>query len=133
MEQHKDEFSATNLQIVAIAQAHPRHAYRFCSKLAPSVTCLCNSTLDDYHAYGISEGAFSRWAGPKTAPAYWRAFRAGHTIGRLAPGENIRLMPATFLVDIEGYVIHAHYNETVADYPDLSTLVQIIKDTRQEE
>lgn len=122
MERHQDNFAEAGLQVVAIALGEPKHARRFCGRLAPSVTCYCNQQADVYRAYGLERGGLRQALNPGLLLASARAAAGGHVQGE-ATGD-VRMLPGTFVVDKAGVIRYVYYSQHAGDHADIPALLQ---------
>ena len=53
MELHKEALQAVGLQLLAVGLGEPKHAARYCGKLAPSQTCFAATANDPYYEWGL--------------------------------------------------------------------------------
>lgn len=121
MEQHKEEIEAAGLRVVAIGLGQPKHARRFCTRLAPSITCLTNEKSRLHRTYGLERsGRFSALR-PGVLAAAARAGARGHMQGT-ATGD-MAIKPGTFIVDQAGIIQAAHFSAHSGDHPDLPELI----------
>ena len=127
LESHKDEITAKGLRIIAVGLGEPKHARRYCDKLAPSITCYSNKTPELNHEYGLTQGGLGQLLSPSVLAASTRAMRAGHHQGQ-ATGD-VKMLPGTFIVDQEGIIQYAYYSSHAGDHPDLSKLMRGVKVT----
>jgi hypothetical protein len=59
----------------------PKHAERYCGKLAPSITCLTNETTMPYETYGLQQGKLGELMSPAVVVASVRALARGSSQG----------------------------------------------------
>jgi len=110
------------LKVVALALGEPKHAERYCGKLAPSIDCYCNQEADVYEAYGLQRAGLTSLLNPGLAKATMRAASRGHAQGK-ATGD-VKMLPGTFIVDTEGIIRYAYYSSHAGDHPDLVDLTE---------
>jgi peroxiredoxin len=122
LERHKDDFAQAGLQVVAVALGEPKHARRYCGRLAPSITCYCNQTADVYRAYGLKRMAMVQALQPGLLLAGARAAAGGHVQGETTG--DPRMLPGTFVVDTDGLIRFAYYSSHAGDHPNLAALLQ---------
>jgi len=108
--------------VVAVALGEPKHAERYCGKLAPSIDCYCNQEADVYEAYGLQRAGITSLLNPGLAKATMRAASRGHAQGK-ATGD-VKMLPGTFIVDTEGVIRYAYYSSHAGDHPDLLELTE---------
>lgn len=123
LEDHKDELRAAGLQLVTLALGEPKHAERYCGKLAPDLECLADDKNDGYYAWGLRQGAngemFKHSLDILKASA--KAAASGHMQGA-ATGDQ-RMLPGTFIIDRDGIVRYAYYSAYAGDDPAIDVLV----------
>lgn len=124
LESHKDEIAAAGLNLVAVAMGEPKHARRYCGKLTADITCLTNKNGDVYKAYGIGKLGWSSALNPSQFKAGLRAAASGHVQGK-ATGDVTQL-GATFIVDTDGTIQYAHYDNHAGDHPNITQLLASI-------
>ncbi len=107
---------------MAVALGEPKHAERYCGKLAPSIDCYCNQTTEVYEAYGLQQMSVLGMLNPAMYKASLRASSAGHRQGQ-ATGDT-RMLPGTFVVDTAGIIQYAYYSAHAGDHPDLKELAE---------
>jgi peroxiredoxin len=125
LEQHKDELRAAGLSLATIGVGEPRHAERYCGQYAPSVTCLCNQTLEAYRAYGLKPGNALQLLGPQVLLASARTAARGVTQGRNTG--NAFMLGGVFVIDAQGVVRFADYDEYAGDHPDFAEILAAVQ------
>lgn len=125
LEQHKDEIGATGLSLAAVGIGEPKHAQRYCGTLAPSVTCLCNKTLEAYRAFGLKEGNLLQLAGPQVFAAGARAVAGGSVQGETTG--NAFMLGGVFVVDQRGVIRFADYDEYAGDHPAFADILAAVR------
>ena len=121
MELHKDELANAKLQVVSVAMGEPKHAERYCGKLAPSITCLTNETTMPYQTYGLQQGKLGELMSPAVVVASVRALARGSSQGE-AIGD-VKMLPGTFIVDNQGIIQYAYYSKHAGDHPKIADLI----------
>jgi len=104
----------------------PKHLNRYCGKLAPSLTCLVCEDEAAHRAYGLREGGLRELASLNVGKSAFRLVRNGVAGG--VPSGNVRMMPGTFIVDTNGKIVHAHYNQDIADHIEFDHLLTLVND-----
>lgn len=122
LEQHQDAIRAAGLKSVAVGIGEPKHAISYCGKLAPSLNCLVNKTVDVHVAYGLRRGGWSTMLNPKLYANSARAAQAGFTQGQ-ATGD-IAMLGGIFIVDQQGLIRYAYVNEVAGDYPPIPEILR---------
>jgi thioredoxin-dependent peroxiredoxin len=125
LELHKDDFARLELPVVAVALGQPKHARRFCGRLAPSVRCYCDQEAAVYATYGLEQSSTTSFLSPGLLKATARALAGGFKQGK-ATGD-VRMLPGSFIVDGAGVVQYAYYNRHAGDHPDLARLLPKIR------
>jgi hypothetical protein len=127
LEQRKNDLQAAGLQLLAIGLGEPKHAERYCGKLAPSQTCFASATNDPYHEWGIYQftAKDTLMNGLKLMAASHQARANGHNQGK-ATGD-IAMSSGTFIVDAAGIVRYIYYSKFAGDDPDIDELVQVAR------
>jgi peroxiredoxin len=128
LEQHQDEIRAAGLSLAAVGIGEPKHAQRYCGSLAPSVTCLVNKSLEAYQAYGLKAGNVLQLAGPQVISAGARAVGRGHTQGETTG--NPYMLGGVFVIDQQGVVRFAEYDEYAGDHPVFGHILRAARDLR---
>jgi peroxiredoxin len=121
LELHKDELANAKLQVVSVAMGEPKHAERYCGKLAPSITCLTNETTMPYQTYGLQQGKLGELISPAVVVASVRALRRGSSQGETIG--DVKMLPGTFIVDKQGIIQYAYYSKHAGDHPKISDLI----------
>lgn len=123
VEEHRAELEAAGLQLVALALGEPKHAERYCGKLAPNMECFADDKNDGYYAWGLRQGTAGEFLtqGLNVLKASAKAFAAGHMQG--ATTGDARMLPGTFIVDRVGVIQFAYYSEYAGDDPAIDVLV----------
>jgi peroxiredoxin len=121
LQEREDDFRAAGLQVVSVAQGKPRHAERYCGRLAPSVQCLMDEGPDPYFAYGLGQGKLSELASFQVVKATLRAFSRGSTIGEIIG--DPKMMPGMFLIDPHGRIQYAYYSRHAGDHPNVDEIL----------
>jgi peroxiredoxin len=114
-EQHHEIFTSAGIQLIAIAQGEPKHADRYCTSLAPSLTCLTRDDTAAYTAYGLEKGGLSSLFKPEMLAESFKAMMKGNFNGK--PTGDIAMLPGVFVIDTVGDVRWAYRGEHVADTP----------------
>jgi len=114
--------------VIAIGLGEPKHAERFCGKLAPGITCLTDSTNTSHTAYGLTHLGLGAAVGSVLATA--RAVAAGHVQGQ-ATGDQT-MLPGTFIVDTGGVVRYAYYSKHAGDHPNIEDLIKVGSETKRQ-
>lgn len=125
LEQHQDAIRAAGLKSVAVGIGEPKHAISYCGKLAPSLNCLVNNTIEAHVAYGLRRGGWSTMLNPKLYTNSARAAQAGFTQGQ-ATGD-IAMLGGIFVVDQSGLIRYAYVNEVAGDYPPIPEILQTLQ------
>jgi len=111
------------LQLLAVGLGEPKHAERYCGRLAPSLTCFADDKNDGYYAWGLRQGTagelFANSLNVLRASA--KAMAAGHVQGR-ATGDT-HMLPGTFIIDRDGMIRYAYYGHYAGDDPAIEALV----------
>jgi peroxiredoxin len=116
------QFEQAALQVVAVGLAQPRHARRYCGRLAPSVQCLSNEAQDLYRAYGLARGGLMQLAGPRVVVASLRTQARGYVWDGQVVGDPT-MLPGTFVIDRQGRVRYAYYCRHSGDHPALGEVL----------
>jgi len=122
LEQHKDTLHDAGLRITAVGLGEPKHAQRYCGKLAPSIDCLTQTTTEPYYAYGLRQATAKELLSVSLFTASARALVNGHRQGE-ATGD-VKMLPGTFIVDREGTIIYTYYSSHAGDHPGIDDLVE---------
>ena len=125
MEQHHEKLSQAGLAVVAVGIGKPAHARRYCGRLAPSIACLCDTTLAAYRTYGFGHSRIDSADTLQILAGGVRAALSGQVQG-MATG-NTRMMGGTFLIDSAGLVRWAHYDRFPGDHADLDQVVELVQ------
>jgi len=99
----------------------PKHAERYCGKLAPSMTCLTDETTLPYQTYGLQQGKLSELMSPSVMVASVRAMARGSSQGK--PIGDAKMLPGTFIVDQQGIIRYTYYSKHAGDHPAIETLI----------
>lgn len=111
--------------LVGISMGEPKHIRRYCDKLAPSVLCLVGEDGTPYRAYGLEDASAGSMFSLEVAKGIVRAIGKGHVGGQ--PVGDVKMMPGSFLVDTEGRVRFAHYNQHIGDHADLNEMLSALR------
>jgi peroxiredoxin len=127
VEAHRVELEAAGLQLVALALGEPKHAERYCGKLAPNMECFADDKNDGYYAWGLKQGTAGEFFthGLDVLKASAKAMAAGHMQG--AATGDARMLPGTFIVDRDGVIQYTYYSEYAGDDPAIDILVNEAK------
>lgn len=128
MEQHKDELLAAGFgQLLNIGLGQPKHAQKYCDKIAPSLPCFAATTNDPYYAWGLHKQGLGDLVGNafNVVGATLRAARSGQSQDEVT-GDSA-MMPGTFIVDRAGVVQYTYYSHYAGDDPDIPTLITSLK------
>lgn len=125
LERHHDELRVAGLSVAAIGIGEPRHAQRYCGSLAPSIPCFCNRTLEAYRAFGLKEGGLWQLLGPQVIAASARVAARGIVQGRRTG--NALMLGGVFVIDAQGVVRFARYDEYAGDHPSFTDVLNAVK------
>jgi peroxiredoxin len=130
LEGHKDEVRAAGLQSVVLALGEPKHAERYCGRLAPSLPCFADDKNDGYYAWGLRQGTAGEFLANSlnVLKASARAMASGHVQGK-ATGDA-HMLPGTFIIDQDGVVRYAYYSQYAGDDPSIESLVKEAKNLK---
>jgi peroxiredoxin len=112
-EAHND-IRAAGGDVVAVFQYPGNETRDFCRGRRVPFDCLGDPQVDGYAAVGLGRGRVREYLGPQLIVSTLKAAAKGHLVGN-PKGGDISIRPATFVVDREGRVAYAHYNEDAAD------------------
>ncbi len=107
----------------------PKHAERYCGKLAPSVDCLTDETTAPYLTYGLSRGGAKELMSFDVAKAAVRAMARGNVQGKTIG--DAQMMPGTFVIDRQGIIRYSYYSAHAGDHPPISALLAGGRETAQ--
>ncbi len=120
-------YAAGFKQIINIGLGEPKHAERYCGKLAPSYPCFAATSNKPYYLWGLQHGTAGDYlsnAG-KLLTASVKALAACHV-----QGENTgdpQMLPGTFIVDAAGIIRYTYYSKIAGDDPTIEALVAAMK------
>ena len=120
VESHREAFQSAGLQVVAVGLGEPKHALRYCGRLAPSIKCVVSETIGLHVQYGVRHSSGMGELVSSIAPSL-RIMRSGHLQG--APTGDQRMKHATLIIDQAGVVMWSQYADFVGDHPDLDQLL----------
>lgn len=125
MELHKDKIHSAGLQVVGVGIGEPKHAARYCPKLAPNTICLVPEEGNDsaHRAYGLEDVNKQEMASKEVGKALLKNALKGNIGG--VPSGNVQMMPGTFIIDESGKVIFAYYSKHIADHPAIEDLIKM--------
>jgi len=115
-------FKDMNVRVITIGIGQPKHANRYCSKLAPNLICLSTSNSEDYYTYGLHPIGLSQIVSSNVFSSIAGNVLKGNLGG--IPSGDIRLPPGTFIVDSEGKVQYTFYGKDIAEHPAISELLE---------
>jgi peroxiredoxin len=130
LEKHRDEIQAAGLRLVTLALGEPKHAQRYCGKLAPHLDCFASDNNEGYYAWGLRQGTTAEFMehGMDVMKASLKALASGHIQG-MATGDA-HMLPGTFIVDTDGVIRYAYYSAYAGDDPTIETLVSAARDMK---
>ena len=99
----------------------PKHAERYCGKLAPGITCLSDETTAAYETYGLQQGKLNELISPAVIAASVRALTRGSSQGKTIG--DAKMLPGTFIVDQQGIIRYTYYSKHAGDHPDIAALI----------
>ncbi|MCA0455980.1 MAG: AhpC/TSA family protein [Chloroflexi bacterium] len=131
LEQHRDQLTAAGFQLLAVGLGEPKHAERYCGKLAPHLTCFADAGNDGYYTWGLRQGTMGELAsnGFNVLKASAKALLDGHIQGT-ATGDA-HMLPGTFIIDRDGIIRYAYYSQYAGDDPAIDVLVAEAASLRQ--
>ncbi|HKZ69452.1 MAG TPA: hypothetical protein VJ020_05195 [Anaerolineales bacterium] len=110
------------MKVVVVGLGEPKHARAVCGRLAPSVECLSNRHSETHRTYGVMRGSILQLAGPQVVMAAVGA--AGRGVMQGAATGDTAMLGATFIVDRQGIIRHAHYDRFVGDNPNIREMLK---------
>lgn len=124
LEKHRDQLTAAGFQLLALGLGEPKHAARYCGKLAPHLTCFADTVNDGYYAWGLRQGTMSEFAAQSfnVLKASAKAMLDGQMQG--AATGDAQMLPGTFIIDRDGIVRYAYYSKYAGDDPTIESLIQ---------
>lgn len=131
LEQHRDALTAAGFQLLAVGLGEPKHAERYCGKLAPHVTCFADSSNDGYYRWGLRQATNAEFAahGFDILKASAKALLKGQMQGG-ATGD-VAMLPGTFIIDRDGIIRYAYYSAYAGDDPSIDDLLRQAAALRQ--
>ncbi len=114
MGEAREDLRAAGADVVAVFQYRGAETEAFCVDQGVPFDCLGDPDLEGYDAVGLRKGGVREYLGPQMLKSTLAAAKEGHFVGN-PKGGSIALNPGTFVVDREGRVAYAHYNEDSAD------------------
>lgn len=107
--------------MISVAMGQPKHAERYCGKLAPSITCLTDETTRPYETYGLQQGKLTELISPAVVAASVRALSRGSSQGETIG--DAKMLPGTFIIDRQGVVQYTYYSKHAGDHPRMEDLI----------
>jgi hypothetical protein len=126
LELNKDKLFNEGLQIVGVGIGEPKHAARYCPKIAPSLICLVPEEGSDsaHRTYGLRDASGNQLLDPEVGKKLVKTVLKGNFGG--IPSGNVQMMPGTFIVNPQGKIIFAYYSKNITDHPQIEELVAIV-------
>jgi peroxiredoxin len=127
LEKHRTELTVAGFQLLALGLGEPKHAERYCGKLAPHLTCFADTVNDGYYAWGLRQGTMAemRAQGFNILKASAKAMLDGQMQG--SNTGDAHMLPGTFIIDRIGIVRYAYYSKYAGDDPPIDTLLEQAK------
>jgi hypothetical protein len=125
LERHQQQIENAGLQSVVCGQGEPKHAVRYCDKLAPGSECLVRDDTTAYTAYGLEQGGMGELLNVGLLAAGVRSLAGGHLSG--VPIGDVKMMPGTFIVDKDGTIRFAYYSQHAGDHPSFEDIFKAVK------
>ncbi len=131
LETHREVLHKAGFKLVTLALGEPKHAERYCGKLAPHLDCLADDKNEGYYAWGLKQGTTSEFLthSMDVMKASLKAMANGHMQG-VATGDA-HMLPGTFIVDAAGTIRYAYYSDYAGDDPSIETLIQMAQTIQQ--
>ena len=101
----------------------PKHAERYCGKLAPGITCLTDETTLPYQTYGLQQGKLTELMSPAVVTASVRALTRGSSVGKTIG--DAKMLPGTFIIDKHGIIQYTYYSKHAGDHPGIADLITV--------
>jgi peroxiredoxin len=111
------------LQVITVGMGEPKHAERYCGKLAPSVNCLADESHEAYATYGLYEMSAAGVLSPSLLKASVRALAGGFRQEITDSGGDLTMLPGTFIIDRGGIVRYTYYSIHAGDHPKIADLL----------
>ncbi len=128
MRRHEPEFQALGAQVLYISAANAKRAAWYARDLGLTAPVLLDPDRSVYRAYGLQESL----RGSALSPGVWISYARLLAGGRRFPGggrpqENPLQMGADFIVGSDGRIVYAYCGSHVADRPDVSTMLAVVR------
>lgn len=120
-----DEIRAVGGNVVAIFQYRAESTHSFCRGRSVPFECLGDPGRGAYRAVGLGRGTWKEYLGLRVFRQRRRAREAGARQG-LPRGGDVAQRPGTFVVDTNGNVVFAHYNEDSTDNPAVADVLAAV-------
>lgn len=111
------------MQVLAMGIGEPKHAERYCGRLAPGIACFTNKHTDMYDRYGLQQSSLGQFLNGGIFRATVRVLKAGHRQGK-ATGD-VKMLPGTFVVDKSGVIQFAYYSKHAGDHPEIAEITAV--------
>ena len=125
MDEAREDIRSAGADVVCVFQYRAEPTRNFCRQRGVELECLGDPELEGYDAVGLERGGVKEIASPKVAIAGLKAAAKGTLPGK--PEGDRLLMPATFVVDTDGKVRFAHYNEDQSDNPPMRAVLDAVQ------
>lgn len=125
-----DKLTASGAQAIVVMQSDPEHVR---ADLASTNTTLpfpiiCDTEQEIYQTLQVRPAANMLTLAGLGVPAlvvkFLKAFRIGIKHGDYEGNEQ--QLPALFLLDEDGTILHAHYAKTITDLPDVDGMLKLL-------
>lgn len=117
-----DEWKASGLEIVTIFSDTDEQVRKYVAKRPRPFTMISDPKLQLYDKYGVEQSALALFkALVFKLPEVIRGFATG---GRPTNNPHIKLVPADFLIDVDGEVVETWYGKNTADHIPIQRLAE---------
>ena len=119
-----DDIRAAGGDVVSIFQYRAESTHNFCRSRHVPFQCLGDPAKASYRAVGLGRGQVREYLGLNSWKHRRRASRVGARQG--IPKGDVAQRPGTFVVDANGIVALAHYNNDSSDNPSVEAIIDAV-------
>ena len=125
-----DKLTAAGAQAIVVMQSDPEHVRADLAATGTSLPfpIICDTEQAIYEALQVKPASSMLTLAGTGAPAlvkkFLKAYRSGIRHGDYEGNEQ--QLPALFLLDEDGTILHAHYAKNITDLPDVDGMLKLL-------
>ena len=128
--QHQDELDQLNVEVLLVSFSSTGYARTWIEQVCSVFHLLLDRERDVYRLYGLKSSILRSWS-LKTVRGYIRLMRAGRKWAGIQ-GDSAQL-GGDFVIDNQGVLRLAHRSQDPTDRPPVETLLDTLRQLREQD